>query len=52
MKTKNDYKEYKKLFIKTEQLQWDLMSIDEYSEKVYQAFERVIEELKDLIEEE
>lgn len=44
-------KEYKRLLKQVENLQKDLMLIDDYSEDVYQAFERLIEELEDITEE-
>lgn len=44
-------KEYKKLLRRVELLQSDLMDIDDYSEEVYQAFERLIEELEEVTEE-
>lgn len=44
-------KAYKKLLRRVELLQSDLMDIDDYSEEVYQAFERLIEELEEVTEE-
>lgn len=44
-------KEYEKIVRKVELLQRDLMSIDGYSEEVYQAFEKLIDELEWVIEE-
>lgn len=44
-------KEYNKLLRQVELLQSDLMDIDDYSEEVYQAFERLIEELQEVTEE-
>ncbi len=44
-------KEYKKLLKRVELLQSDLMDIEDYSEEVYQAFERLIEELEEVTEE-
>ncbi|QAX97491.1 hypothetical protein EfsSzw1_17 [Enterococcus phage EfsSzw-1] len=44
-------KEYKRLLKQVENLQKDLMFIDDYSEEVYQAFERLIEELEEVTEE-
>ena len=44
-------KEYKKLLRRVELLQSDLMDIEDYSEEVYQAFERLIEELEEVTEE-
>lgn len=44
-------KEYKKLLKRVELLQSDLMDINDYSEEVYQAFERLIEELEEVTEE-
>lgn len=44
-------KAYKKLLKEIELLQSDLMDIDDYSEEVYQAFERLIEELEEVTEE-
>ena len=43
-------KAYKKLLRRVELLQSDLMDIDDYSEEVYQAFERLIEELEEVTE--
>lgn len=45
-------KAYNKLLKRVENLQSDLMNIDDYSEEVYQAFERLIEELEEVTEEE
>lgn len=44
-------KAYKKLLKRVELLQSDLMDIEDYSEEVYQAFERLIEELEEVTEE-
>ena len=44
-------KAYKKLLNEVENLQNDLMNIDDYSEEVYQAFERLIEELEEVTDE-
>lgn len=44
-------KAYNKLLKRVELLQSDLMDIDDYSEEVYQAFERLIEELEEVTEE-
>lgn len=44
-------KEYKKLLKRVELLQSDLMDIEDYSEEVYQAFQRLIEELEEVTEE-
>ena len=43
-------KAYKKLLNEVEDLQNDLMDIEDYSEEVYQAFERLIEELEEVTE--
>lgn len=43
-------KAYSKLLNEVENLQNDLMDIDDYSEEVYQAFERLIEELEEVTE--
>lgn len=43
-------KEYSKLLKQVESLQSDLMDIDNYSEDVYQAFARLIEELEEVTE--
>lgn len=45
-------KAYNKLLKRVENLQSDLMDIEDYSEEVYQAFERLIEELEEVTEEE
>lgn len=45
-------KAYSKLLNEVENLQNDLMDIEDYSEEVYQAFERLIEELEEVTEEE
>lgn len=45
-------KAYNKLLKEVENLQNDLMDIEDYSEEVYQAFERLIEELEEVTEEE
>lgn len=44
-------KEYNKLLKQVESLQNDLMDIEDYSEEVYQAFQRLIEELEEVTEE-
>ncbi|UMO76781.1 hypothetical protein [Enterococcus phage phiSHEF13] len=44
-------KAYKRLLKQVERLQSDLMDIQDYSEDVYQAFERLIEELEEVTEE-
>lgn len=44
-------KAYKRLLKQVESLQSDLMDIEDYSEDVYQAFERLIEELEEVTEE-
>ena len=44
-------KEYNKLLKRVELLQNDLMDIEDYSEDVYQACERLIEELEEVTEE-
>lgn len=43
-------KAYNKLLKEVELLQNDLMDIEDYSEEVYQAFERLIEELEEVTE--
>ena len=43
-------KAYNKLLKEIENLQNDLMDIEDYSEEVYQAFERLIEELEEVTE--
>lgn len=43
-------KAYKRLLKQVEILQSDLMDIQDYSEDVYQAFERLIEELEEVTE--
>lgn len=43
-------KAYKKLLNEVEDLQNDLMDIEDYSEEVYQAFQRLIEELEEVTE--
>lgn len=43
-------KEYKRLLKEVENLQNDLMDIEDYSEEVYQAFQRLIEELEEVTE--
>lgn len=45
-------KAYNKLLNEVENLQNDLMDIEDYSEEVYQAFKRLIEELEEVTEEE
>lgn len=44
-------KAYNKLLKEVENLQNDLMDIEDYSEEVYQAFQKVIDELEYQIEE-
>lgn len=44
-------KAYKELLNEVENLQNDLMDIEDYSEEVYQAFQRLIEELEEVAEE-
>lgn len=44
-------KAYSKLLNEVENLQNDLMDIEDYSEEVYQAFQKVIDELEYQIEE-
>ncbi|MCC9083751.1 hypothetical protein LOS22_15110 [Enterococcus faecium] len=44
-------KAYNKLLNEVENLQNDLMDIEDYSEEVYQAFQKVIDELEYQIEE-
>lgn len=41
-------KAYSKLLNEVEDLQNNLMDIDDYSEEVYQAFQRLIEELEEV----
>lgn len=41
-------KAYSKLLNEVENLQNDLMDIEDYSEEVYQAFQRLIEELEEV----
>lgn len=43
-------KAYKNLLNEVEDLQNNLMDIDDYSEEVYQAFQRLIEELEEVTE--
>lgn len=43
-------KAYKKLLNEVEDLQNDLMDIEDYPEEVYQAFQRLIEELEEVTE--
>lgn len=43
-------KAYKELLNEVENLQNDLMDIEDYSEEVYQAFQRLIEELEEVTE--
>lgn len=43
-------KAYERLLKEVELLQNDLMDIEDYSEEVYQAFERLIEELEEVTE--
>lgn len=44
-------KAYNKLLNEVENLQNDLMDIEDYSEEVYQAFQRLIEELEEVTDE-
>lgn len=44
-------KAYERLLKQVESLQSDLMDIEDYSEDVYQAFQRLIEELEEVTEE-
>lgn len=44
-------KAYNKLLKEVENLQNDLMDIEDYSEEVYQAFQRLIEELEEVTDE-
>lgn len=43
-------KVYANLLNEVENLQNDLMDIEDYSEEVYQAFQRLIEELEEVTE--
>lgn len=43
-------KAYKKLLNEVEDLQNNLMDMEDYSEEVYQAFQRLIEELEEITE--
>lgn len=43
-------KVYERLLKEVENLQNDLMDIEDYSEEVYQAFQRLIEELEEVTE--
>lgn len=43
-------KAYANLLNEVEDLQNNLMDIDDYSEEVYQAFQRLIEELEEVTE--
>lgn len=43
-------KAYSKLLNEVENLQNDLMDMEDYSEEVYQAFQRLIEELEEVTE--
>lgn len=43
-------KAYNKLLNEVEDLQNNLMDIEDYSEEVYQAFQRLIEELEEVTE--
>lgn len=43
-------KAYSKLLNEVEDLQNNLMDIEDYSEEVYQAFQRLIEELEEVTE--
>lgn len=43
-------KAYERLLKEVELLQNDLMDIEDYSEEIYQAFERLIEELEEVTE--
>ena len=49
--TMRNNKEYKKILKQVELLQNDLTNIEDYSEDVYQACERLIEELEEVTEE-
>lgn len=44
-------KAYERLLNEVEDLQNNLMDIEDYSEEVYQAFQRLIEELEEVTEE-
>lgn len=44
-------KAYGRLLNEVEDLQNNLMDIEDYSEEVYQAFQRLIEELEEVAEE-
>lgn len=44
-------KAYERLLKEVELLQNDLMDIEDYSEEVYQAFQRLIEELEEVTDE-
>lgn len=44
-------KAYKKLLNEVEDLQNNLMDIEDYSEEVYQAFQKLIEELEEVTDE-
>ena len=43
-------KAYERLLKEVELLQNDLMDIEDYSEEVYQAFQRLVEELEEVTE--
>ena len=43
-------KAYNKLLNEVEALQNNLMDIEDYSEEVYQAFQRLVEELEEVTE--
>lgn len=43
-------KAYERLLKEVENLQNDLMDIEDYSEEVYQVFQRLIEELEEVTE--
>ncbi|UMO76942.1 hypothetical protein [Enterococcus phage phiSHEF16] len=43
-------KAYERLLNEVEDLQNNLMDIEDYSEEVYQAFQRLIEELEEVTE--
>lgn len=43
-------KAYERLLKEVELLQNDLMDIEDYSEEVYQAFQRLLEELEEVTE--
>lgn len=45
-------KAYERLLKQAQSLQYELMDIENYSEEVYQAFQKVIDELEYTVEEE